>query len=157
MAKLARTRLQRKHSEGGKAFEALIFEIFRTYNRLNAVGDTLSEEFGLSSARWRVLGSACREPKTTSAIARERGLTRQSVQEIVNSLINDGLAELKENANHKRAKLVAPTDVGRAAIRRVNEKSVDWQNHIADAATVSDIQITIRTLVRLRSRLEQKY
>ena len=157
MAKSNHTPMQRKHSKGGKAFGALIFEIFRTYNRLSAVGDDLSREFGLSSARWRVLGSAYQEPKTASAIARERGLTRQSVQQIVHSLIKDGLVELKDNANHKSAKLVAATSLGKRAVRGANKKSIAWQNHIANAVSATDIDVTMRTLVRLRNRLEEKY
>jgi DNA-binding MarR family transcriptional regulator len=157
MAKSTQNHMQRKHSKGGKAFGALIFEIFRTYNRLIAAGDDLSKEFGLSSARWRVLGSAYQEPKTASAIARERGLTRQSVQQIVHSLIKDGLVELKDNANHKSAKLVAPTSIGRRAVRGANTKSIAWQNHIANVVSATDLEITMRTLVRLRNRLEEKY
>jgi DNA-binding MarR family transcriptional regulator len=157
MAKSARNHAQEKHTKGGKAFEALIFEIFRTYNQINTVGDDLSKEFGLTAARWRVLGSACRGPKTASAIARERGLTRQSVQQIVNSLIDDGLVELLENANHRSAKLVVPTSAARTAVRRLYDKSIGWQNHVAEAASTSDIQIAVRTLVQLRNRLEKKY
>lgn len=157
MAKPTHNHMQRKHSKGGKAFAALIFEIFRTYNRLSVVGDDLSKEFGLTSARWRVLGSTNREPKTVSAIARERGLSRQTVQQIVNSLIKDGFAELRDNASHKSAKLVAPTRLGRHAILGANAKSIPWQNHIAEAASATDIEITVRTLVRLRNRLEENY
>jgi DNA-binding MarR family transcriptional regulator len=157
MARSARKQAQQKHNKAGKAFESLIFEIFRTYARLNAVGDDLTKELGLSSARWRVLGSACWEAKTASAIARERGLTRQSVQQIVDSLVKEGLLELRENKNHKSAKLVAPTSVGRAVARRLYEKSIGWQNHIAEAAPASHIEITTRTLVQLRNRLEKKY
>lgn len=157
MAKSTHHHMRRKHSKGGKAFAALIFEIFRTYYRLSAVGDGLSKEFGLTSARWLVLGSATLEPKTASAIARERGLARQSVQQIVNSLIKDGFVELKDNANHRSAKLVAPTSLGRRALRGVNQKSIAWHNHIADAVSAADIEITMGTLVRLRNRLEEKY
>jgi DNA-binding MarR family transcriptional regulator len=157
MAKSTRNDTQRKHSKGGKAFAALIFEVFRTYHRLSTSGDDLSKEFGLTSARWLVLGSANLESKTASAIARERGLTRQSVQQIVNSLIKDGFVELKDNANHKSAKLIAPTSLGRRAIRSANQKSIAWHNYIADAVSTRDIEITMRTLVRLRNRLEEKY
>jgi DNA-binding MarR family transcriptional regulator len=147
---------QSNYTEAGSAFIALIFEVFRTYNLINSDGDDLSREFGLSSARWRVLGSACQSPKTVSAIARERGFTRQSVQQIVKSLTHDGLIKLEENERHKRAKLVTATQAGQAALRQVNKKSIAWANHIAAASRPADIKTTLETLAKLRGRLEAR-
>jgi len=147
---------QGKHTEAGLAFVDLVFELFRTYGRLNSAGDDIAKGFGLSSARWRVLGSACESSKSVSSIARERGLTRQAVQEIVNSLMREGLAKLVDNPNHKSSKLVAPTRAGDDAIRKLNQKAAGWMNHVGDAASPSDIRVTIQTLQKVRGRLEER-
>ena len=144
-----------KHTEAGLAFMSLVFELFRSYSRLNGAGDDIAKDFGLSSARWRVLGSACSSPKSVSAIARERGLTRQSVQQIVNSLAREGLAKLVDNKRHKSSKLVAPTRAGELAIRRLNQRATGWMNWVGEAASASDIKVTVRTLEKLRARLEK--
>jgi DNA-binding MarR family transcriptional regulator len=146
---------QKVQTEAGRAFVTFVFELFRTYSRVNSAGDEITKAFGLSSARWRVLGSACQGPKTVSAIARERGLTRQSVQQIVDSLTREGLTELIDNDRHKTAKLVAPTRQGKNALLRLNRKATGWMNWVGDSASRSDLDVTIRTLKKIRARLEQ--
>jgi DNA-binding MarR family transcriptional regulator len=47
------------------------------------------------------------------------GITRQSVQRIADLLVDKGLAEYRPNPAHRRAKLVAITDAGYAAVRRI--------------------------------------
>jgi DNA-binding MarR family transcriptional regulator len=67
-----------------------------------------------------VLGAVVLEPLPVAGIAREMGITRQSVQRIADLLVDEGLAEYVDNPAHKRAKLVRPTKSGRAAIARIN-------------------------------------
>jgi DNA-binding MarR family transcriptional regulator len=141
-------------SDAGRLWPAFVFELFKTYSRVNSAGDEIAREFGLSSARWRVLGSACQSPKTVSAIARERGLTRQSVQQVVNSLIEDRLAMLVENKDHKSAKLVDATPAGKRAILNLNRQAIGWMNSIADSVSAHELEMTIRILEKLRIQIE---
>ncbi len=48
-------------------------------------GDQLLAEFGLTSARWQVLGAVALSgaPQPVASIARNMGLTRQAVQRVV--------------------------------------------------------------------------
>jgi DNA-binding MarR family transcriptional regulator len=156
MLKVKRKTLDQKlQTEAGRAFVTFVFELFRTYSRMNSAGDEITKPFGLSSARWRVLGSACQSPKTVSAIARERGLTRQSVQQIVDSLTREGLTKLIDNDRHKTAKLVAPTREGKSVLLRLNQKATGWMNWVGDSASRSDLDVTIRTLKKICARLDQ--
>jgi DNA-binding MarR family transcriptional regulator len=66
-----------------------------------------------------VLGAVLGEPLPVAGIAREMGLTRQSVQRVADILVERGLAEYRENPAHRRAKLLVPTDEGRAALSRI--------------------------------------
>ena len=104
------------HSRTGAVFAELLFETFRLYSRINATGDILSEGTGLTSARWRVLGSVLPMAKSVAQVARERGLTRQSVQQIANSLVRDGFAKFEDNDRHKSSKLLTPTERGRKVV-----------------------------------------
>lgn len=47
-------------------------------------------------------------------IARERGASRQHVQQLVDALLERDLVQRKRNPNHKRSSLIALTDKGRA-------------------------------------------
>ncbi|WP_280497028.1 MarR family winged helix-turn-helix transcriptional regulator, partial [Nocardia farcinica] len=86
---------------------------------------------GLTAAWWQVLGAVLREPLPVSGIARAMGITRQSVQRIADLLVDKGLAEYRPNPAHRRAKLVAPTEAGRAAVARIDP------GHAARAAALA--------------------
>jgi DNA-binding MarR family transcriptional regulator len=75
--------------------------------------------FKLTAAWWQILGAVLPEPLPVAGIAREMGITRQSVQRIADLLVERGLAEYRDNPAHRRAKLLAPTAEGRAAVRRI--------------------------------------
>ena len=47
-------------------------------------------------------------------------MARQSVQRIADILVDDGLADVRDNPAHRRAKLLTPTKDGLAAVRRIN-------------------------------------
>src|SRR5207253_2775748 len=94
------------HSAGGLAFSRLLTEVLSAYGAVVNAGDTLAGEFELSSARWQVMGALREAGKPVAQIARERALTRQSVQRVVNALVRHKFARLEENPKHRRAKLV---------------------------------------------------
>ncbi|CAM5572547.1 hypothetical protein STANM309S_01878 [Streptomyces tanashiensis] len=48
------------------------------------------------------------------------GITRQSVQRVADLLVREGLAAYAPNPAHRRAKLLTPTEAGRAAVRRID-------------------------------------
>ena len=104
--------------------QAILSDLALTTFRLNgqvlALAEDLARPVGLTAARWQVLGAVLSEPLPVSAIAREMGMARQSVQRIADILVDSGLAEYMDNPAHRRAKLLAPTDEGLAAVRRID-------------------------------------
>jgi len=104
--------------------QAILSELALTTFRLNgqvlALAEELARPVGLTAARWQVLGAVLSEPLPVAAIAREMGMARQSVQRIADILVDSGLAEYSENPSHRRAKLLAPTNDGLAAVRRID-------------------------------------
>jgi DNA-binding MarR family transcriptional regulator len=60
-------------------------------------------------------------------------LARQSVQRIVDILVARGLAEYHDNPAHRRAKLLTPTDEGRAAIGRLTPAHAAAAKRLAKA------------------------
>ncbi len=143
------------HSRAGALFSELLFETFRLYSRINATGDILSAGTGLTSARWRVLGSVLPMPKSVAQVARERGLTRQSVQQIANSLVRDGFAKFEDNNRHKSSKLLTPTERGRKVVLALNERSVAWMNKVAASFAHKDLKTTLDVMAKLREQLEK--
>ncbi|MFH8975170.1 MarR family winged helix-turn-helix transcriptional regulator [Streptomyces sp. NPDC017890] len=93
--------------------------VFRLNGQFLAVAEELARPAGLTAAWWQVLGAVLREPLPVSGVARAMGVTRQSVQRVADLLVERGLAEYLPNPAHRRAKLLAPTEAGRAAVSRI--------------------------------------
>ncbi|NNE83242.1 MAG: MarR family transcriptional regulator [Alphaproteobacteria bacterium] len=144
----------KNHSPEGAVLTALILETFRLNGRLLAVGDDLTNDLGLTSARWQVVGAIEKEPLPVAQIARNMGLTRQAVQRVANVLADKGLVEFAENPNHRRAQLVRLTSKGRTALEKVSQRQVEWSNHHAEGLGTEKIEEALMVLRTLRQRLE---
>ncbi len=92
--------------------------------------------------------------KSVAQVARERGLTRQSVQQIANSLVRDGFAKFEDNDRHKSSKLLTPTERGRKVVLALNERSIAWMNRIAASVPLADLKTTLEVMAKLRGQLE---
>ncbi|MGJ0121414.1 MarR family winged helix-turn-helix transcriptional regulator [Williamsia sp. MIQD14] len=93
---------------------------FRLNGQFLALAEDLAAPAGLTATRWQVLGAVVDEALPVSQIARDMGITRQSVQRTADLLARDGLIEYLPNPAHRRAKLVTPTVDGRAAMTRIS-------------------------------------
>jgi DNA-binding MarR family transcriptional regulator len=129
--------------------------VFRLNGQFLAVAEELARPAGLTAAWWQVLGAVLREPLPVSGIAREMGITRQSVQRIADLLVERGLAEYRPNPAHRRAKLLAPTEEGLAAVRRINPGHAVFADRLAEAFGEDELADAVRLLERLSKVLEQ--
>src|SRR5712691_4906458 len=128
----------RAHTPAGQALTDLILEVFRLHGLLLATGDRLTHPLGLSSARWQVLDALdlAGEPLPVAHIARQMGLTRQSVQRTVDILAADGLVAFADNPHHRRAKLVGFTPRGSTTMDEVHRLQSAWVNDLAHGLSV---------------------
>ena len=115
------------------ALSALFLDIFRANASLVAAGDQLVAPLGLTSARWQVMGAVAMAPapQPVAHIARDMGLARQSVQRLVNELLDAGLIDLKKNPHHRRAKLVCLSEKGRGAFDAIHKLPRPWVDRLA--------------------------
>ena len=147
-----------KHSQEGKQLTDIILEVFKLSGFLIAEGDILTNELGLNSARWKVLGalSNSKEATTVSDVARNMGLTRQAVQRIANEMVEDGLLYFQANPLHKRAKLLGLTKAGEETFDELADKQIKWVNTVADRLKIKDLELTFDVLRELANRLQPK-
>lgn len=143
------------HSPAGTALTDLVLETFRLNGRLLAAGDRLTAPLGLTSARWQVLGAIAGGALPVAQIARNMGLTRQSVQRTVDLLDDEGLVAFAPNPNHRRAKLVGLTVEGRRRLGSASRGQIRWANDRAHAIGERDLRGAVRVLREFRERLER--
>jgi DNA-binding MarR family transcriptional regulator len=137
----------------GATINDLFLLLFRLNGRLGRAGDSLAREVGLTAARWQVLGAVASAPKPVAHIAREFGLSRQGVLSVVQSMISNGMVELIDNPNHRRAKLVVQTPKGRAAYDVVTARQKVWVNRLGTSFNLATLNITHETLHELYRQL----
>lgn len=144
---------QHQRNPVAETLTQLILETFRFNGLLNSAGDRLTKELGLSSALWQVLGAVREEALPVAQIARNMGLTRQSVRRTANVLKTRGFVEFRENPNHKRAKLVVLTSSGRNVLDQVTDMQITWSNSLAADLDEKKLQNVIETMKILGERL----
>ncbi|MFE5911193.1 MarR family winged helix-turn-helix transcriptional regulator [Streptomyces wedmorensis] len=129
--------------------------VFRLNGQFLAVSEKLAEPAGLTAAWWQVLGAVLPQPLPVSGIARAMGITRQSVQRIADLLVREGLAAYEPNPAHRRAKLLAPTEAGRAAVRRIDPGHAELAALLLrELGGQEAFDETVRVLERLSEALE---
>ncbi|CAL9491580.1 MarR family transcriptional regulator [Streptomyces sp. Tu 3180] len=129
--------------------------VFRLNGQFLAAAEELARPAGLTAARWQVLGAVLPGPLPVSGIARTMGITRQSVQRIADLLVERGLAEYRPNPAHRRAKLLAPTEEGRAAISRIDPGHAAFAERLARAYGEAELARAVQALERLSRVLDE--
>jgi DNA-binding MarR family transcriptional regulator len=140
-------------SEAGAELTALILTVFRVNGRLLEVAQALAAEGGLTAARWQVLGGVLDEPRTVAEIGRRMGMTRQGVQRVADLLVQHGLAEYRPNPAHRRAKLLAATEAGYWAVRRISIAQHPWADEVGTAVGPGALRDARAALERLEAAL----
>jgi DNA-binding MarR family transcriptional regulator len=105
--------------------------VYRLNGHVLSIAETLAGPVGLTGAWWQVLASVLREPMSVADIARFIGNTRQAVQRIADRLVDEGLVEFHNNPAHARARLVAPTEKGRSAVKAIAPAHVELADRLA--------------------------
>ncbi|MFB6943511.1 MarR family winged helix-turn-helix transcriptional regulator [Streptomyces sp. NPDC056305] len=145
---------QREQREERDALSRTALGVFRLNGQFLAVSETLARPMGLTAAWWQVLGAVLAEPLSVSGIARAMGITRQSVQRIADLLVGKGLAEYVPNPAHRRAKLLSPTEEGRAAVSRIDPGHAEFAARLAAELGEAQLAETARVLERLSAAVE---
>jgi len=141
-------------TEAGDVLTDIVLHVFRANGAFLGAADSIAAPAGLTAARWQVLGAILDGPKSVAEIARAMGLARQSVQRLADILAAEGLAAYEDNPAHKRAKLLAMTDAGWAAIGRLADRQHGWANAVSDGITPKRLADCLETLRLVTKRAE---
>jgi DNA-binding MarR family transcriptional regulator len=146
--------MPRGDAAAGRALTDLVLEVFRLNGRLLAAGDRLVRPVGQTSARWQVLGAVMLVQRTVSQIAREMGLTRQSVQRTADRLEADGLVTYAENPANRRAGLVTLSPRGKSILDWILREEKTWSDELGAPLGETRIRAALRVIRSLRQALE---
>lgn len=128
---------------------------FKLNGQFLDLAESLARPAGLTAAWWQVLGAVLHTPLPVSAIAREMGITRQAVQRTADVLVDRGLAEYRDNPAHRRAKLVAGTEAGLAAIKAIGPDHARQAKRLAGILGQEDFAAAVEALRKLSAGLDE--
>jgi DNA-binding MarR family transcriptional regulator len=128
---------------------------FKLNGQFLALAEELARPAGLTAAGWQVLGAVLGAPLPVAGIARDMGLARQSVQRIADILVERGLAGYRDNPAHRRAKLLVPTEAGRAAIARIGPPHAAAAGRLAAALGEETLANAVAALRALSAALDE--
>lgn len=122
---------------GVQAYRELMADVFELAGRSRRTSDGIARRLGQSAARWHVLSVVTDEAMTVPRIAERLGVTRQSVQRVVDELVADALVALAENPGHRRSSLVQVTGRGKAVAEELFTSSAPARARMLERAGVS--------------------
>ncbi len=112
----------KKHHSTGADLHDLFREVFHLQASLALSIDAVHEQSGMRTSHKRVAEMLARQnTATVPDIAAGLNVSRQFVQTVCNELNTQELLEFKPNPRHKRSKLAALTDKGRAVLNHTRE------------------------------------
>jgi len=138
----------------GAALTDVILTTFRLHGRLMEAAQDMAAAGELTAAWWQVIGGVLDEPRTVAEIARRMGMTRQSVQRVADLLVDRELAEYRDNPAHRRAKLLACTEPGYWAVRRISLMQHPWADRVGQAVGTDELLAALAVMQRLVDVLE---
>ncbi len=135
----------------------LALHVFRAQQGLSAVGDALTLQWGMTSAKWKVLGAVelSDSPPSASGIARIMGLTRQAATKQINLLVDQGLLAPQDNPLDARAAVFTLSPAGKATYAAI---SCAWAQRVEVLrSAIGDAQIAsaLGVLAQLAMQLEK--
>lgn len=116
--------------------------------------EELSRAEHQSRSRWDVL-AAIGSGRTVPSIARQMGLSRQSVQRLADVLAEARLARFEPNPDHRRSPLVTPTEDGLRLRERLDRQLRGWERSVEELVEAEDLETALVVLRAIRSSLER--
>lgn len=140
----------------GPLFTGVVLEIFKLSGLLINEGDRMTAEFGITSARWKILGSLsiAGSPLTVPQIAKTMGQTRQAVQRLVDAMQRDGFLEFKDNPEHKRAKLISLSSKGLDIYAKLDAIQAEWAKESSGQLKLKELETTLSVLKEMTNQFE---
>lgn len=123
-----------------------MLELFEAAVALRRQSERLASVGGETHARFQLLGVLSDGDATVPAIARELGLTRQSVQRVADMLLSEGSIVALPNPDHARSPLMHLTDAGREASAPVVAAAGEWHTLVAARLHRDDVDAARRVV-----------
>jgi len=133
----------------------LVWHTRRLFQQLRETSDELLQGTGINPSQRAVLEFLVRDgSQSVATMAREKQVSRQHVQKVVNTLLQLSLVEPLDNPEHKRSPLIRVTAKGKRLFARISERESALLRAMAKNFDEGDIQDSVRTMKRIGAWLK---
>ena len=115
--------------------------------------ERIAKRAGQGRASWQVLSVAQRSAGTVPQLARRLGLSRQSVQRVVDRLAESGLARFEPNPDHERSPRIRLTEAGESTLQSLERAASAAEPDLHDELEEEEVETTLQVLRALRAVL----
>ncbi|MEU6896142.1 MarR family transcriptional regulator [Streptomyces sp. NPDC046557] len=129
----------------------LVADIYEAAGALRRAGEALAGAEGQTQARWQLMSVVSEEPLSVARAARRLGVARQGVQRIANELVRDGLAQFRDNPDHRTSSLLALTGAGQRVLNAITARAAAAHQAMGEGMTEYDLA-AVRALLRRLTR-----
>jgi DNA-binding MarR family transcriptional regulator len=96
-----------------------------------------------------------RGPRTVPQVAREKDVSRQHIQVVVNALLAAGLVECLDNPDHQRSPMVKLSSAGARAYEAIRRRESRLLGDLAKRIPGADLEVTLNTLNAMERELNR--
>jgi DNA-binding MarR family transcriptional regulator len=133
----------------------LIWCTRRLFQQLRSTSDELLNGTGINASQRAVLEFLNQhQPQTVSNMAREKMVSRQHIQTVVNDLLQLDLVQAQDNPAHKRSPLISMTEQGKQLFKKTTREEMKVLDAMSAELNEKDIATSIRTLNALNDYLQ---
>ena len=129
----------------------------RLFQQLRATSEELLEGTGINASQRAVLEFLDQhQPQTVSNMAREKNVSRQHIQTLVNDLLTLKLVKAQENPAHKRSPIMSMTEQGKKLFTKIIRDEAKVLASMAGEFSGKNISTSIRTLKAMHQYLQSE-
>ncbi len=142
------------------ATESPMYEVIwrtrRLFQQLRAAADALHADSDITASQRAVLEFLSQQqPQTVPHMAREKSVSRQHIQHIVNELLARGLVETITNPSHKRSSLIRLTHAGSRLFDAIRSREAKLLEGMGKQFNEQELRTTAQTLQAIDEYLQQ--
>ncbi len=136
---------------------ATINEVPKAFFRLTAIAETVFADLDVSGAQRGVMRDLFIEGEATAPeMARRKPVTRQSIQPVLDSLVERGFVRSDDNPRHKRSKLYSLTPAGIALCVDLQQRELAVIREMIAGMSKADFAAAAAALRAMNQRLDEK-
>lgn len=137
-----------------KQLYAVFSEVRACFNHLKSLAERLHQDLGVNPSMRAVIETlAASGRQTVPDIASIKGVSRQHIQTIMNTLLEGGFVESLDNPAHKRSPLFDLTAKGRKAFATIREREQEPLRRLAAAIASRDLKQAHELLTLINQQL----